>query len=345
MYINSNSAQQRHQQSGFSLIELMISMALGLIILAGITIVFVQNSQTRREIEKTARQIENGRFALQAIREDLELAGFLSSYVPPLTAPTATALPDPCSVVLSDINSASVLHVQGYDNTATTPSCLSDRKSGTDILVVRRAAACAAGAAGCDAFLTGAPHIQSSDCTQDTQPYILGTAAANFTLRKVDCVSTAEIRRYRTHIYFIANNNLANDGVPTLKRAELGVGAGGTMAFTIVPLVEGIENLQLEYGIDTNNDGVPNIYTADPNAYNTCTGNTCVQNWWNVMSTRVYLLARNTAASSGYTDLNTYTLGLTAAGQANVFGPYGDHIRRQPYNATVYLFNPSLRRQ
>ena len=81
------------------------------------------------------------------------------------------------------------------------------------------------------------------------------------------------------HIYFIANNNDPGDGVPTLKRAELGT--NGT--FSIVPLVEGIENLQFEYGLDTNGDGMPDAVSADPGTYNGCAADPCyIANWLNV---------------------------------------------------------------
>src|SRR3546814_6579575 len=64
------------------------------------------------------------------------------------------------------------------------------------------------------------------------------------------------------HIYFLANNDKPGDGIHTLKRAEL-----GAAGFTIVPLVEGIDALQFEFGIDTNGDGNPDAYTADPDSY------------------------------------------------------------------------------
>jgi len=73
--------------------------------------------------------------------------------------------------------------------------------------------------------------------------------------------------QYRTNIYFVANNDNANDGIPTLKRAELGL-AGNS--FSIVPLVEGVENLQIEYGLDT---GVPT--TGTPAVYNAQSGQLC----------------------------------------------------------------------
>ena len=63
-------------QAGFSLIELMIGMTLGLIVLAALTSFFVSTSSNRHEIERTSRQIENGRFAIDTLRSELRIAGF-----------------------------------------------------------------------------------------------------------------------------------------------------------------------------------------------------------------------------------------------------------------------------
>lgn len=347
--------QGRARQTGLSLIELMISMVIGLVILAGVTTIFVANNKTRLELEKTSRQIENGRYAMQLITEDLQMAGYLGSYVPSTTAPTLTALPDPCSTDMATIDGARLLHVQGYDEGAGAPTCLSDVKSGTDILVVRRASTCVAGSTNCDAFAVNAPHLQVSGCSTDTKTYMIGggasaaaaatstngvaNAAAGLTLKRVGCGSTADILRYRTHIYFIADNNIGSDGVPTLKRAEL----GDTMS--IVPLVEGIDNMQFEYGVDTNADAAPNAYTANPTTYNSCAGNDCVRNWWNVMAVKVNVLARNTEPTTRYVDAKAYTLGLDAAGDPNTFGPYSDAYKRHAYTGVVRLANPAGRRQ
>jgi type IV pilus assembly protein PilW len=67
---------QRRRQSGVSLIELMVSVTLGLLILSGVLIVFVNASAARNEVERTSRQIENGRYASELLSEDLRLAGF-----------------------------------------------------------------------------------------------------------------------------------------------------------------------------------------------------------------------------------------------------------------------------
>src|SRR4029077_8957654 len=95
--------------------------------------------------------------------------------------------------------------------------------------------------------------------------YALDSNAGNLNLHQKDCATAALIYQFRTHIYFVANNDKPGDGIPTLKRAELGPGA-----FSIVPLVEGVENLQLEYGLDTAvpTTGSPAAYTAAPSSYN-----------------------------------------------------------------------------
>src|SRR5689334_19544141 len=92
---------------GFTIIEFMIAMTLSLLVLAALTAAFVSSSRSRTEIEKANEQIENGRFALQILTDDLEMAGFLSSFDldlamaadPPMTPPAAK--PDSCATALA----------------------------------------------------------------------------------------------------------------------------------------------------------------------------------------------------------------------------------------------------
>ena len=77
---------------GFSLIELMLAMTIGLLILAGLTTVFVNSSQSYGELRKTAEQIENGRYAIEYIAQDLRHAGFYGEFAALPDAPTAGAV-------------------------------------------------------------------------------------------------------------------------------------------------------------------------------------------------------------------------------------------------------------
>lgn len=63
------------EHRGFTLIELMISMALGLVLLLVIGTVFVSSRQSFREQEDNARIQESGRFALEIIGRSIKQAG------------------------------------------------------------------------------------------------------------------------------------------------------------------------------------------------------------------------------------------------------------------------------
>ena len=341
--------------AGFSLVEMMVSLTLGMIVVAALTGVFSNASQARKEAESTGRQIENGHYAMRLLADDLRHAGYFAEFKPDVLA-TPAINPDPCATTLAELKQALPLHVQGYDNGAgaAIPTCITDARAGTDIVVVRRTSTCVRGTADCDGTVSGTNYFQASLCGSATQLastnvddwYALDTIDANLTRTKRDCATIADVHRYVTRIYFVANNDLAGDGIPTLKRLELGVN-GTTSAFKLVPLVEGVENLQIEYGIDTDNDGAPDIFTADPDNY-ACVGSACVANWRNVMAARINLLVRSTEPSTGYVDSKIYTLGRKADGTNNVYpvsgNGFGDSYKRHVYQAEVRLNNPAGRR-
>jgi type IV pilus assembly protein PilW len=342
--------------TGASLVELMVALAIGAIILAALAAVFFASSLSRRETDRSARHLENGRYAMQLLTSELKLAGYYSEFDPNILITALTALPNPCATDVPTLNAGLPLHVQGVDNAVSTDvTCVSDLKAGTDIVVIRRTATCVRGSADCDGVVAGTPYFQASLCgsiselfsLSPTDFYALDTDESKFDRHKRNCATVADIRRFRTDIYFIANNDNAGDGIPTLKRAEL-----GSTGFTIVPLVEGIENMQFEYGIDTGcsatNPGNPCAFTANPTTFNGCVGNACVLNWRNSMSVRVNLLARTTDVSPSHSDNKVYNLGKKSDGSDNNFPPsgsgYNDAYKRHVYHADVRLSNPAGRR-
>ena len=113
------------RQGGFSLVELMVAVTLGLLVMSVLAMAFVGSSQARRDTDQGSRQIENGRYAMQLMSEDLALAGYYAEFDPwPLTTPAAK--PDPCATDVATLKTAMPLHVQGYDN----PTAARSRRSG-----------------------------------------------------------------------------------------------------------------------------------------------------------------------------------------------------------------------
>lgn len=65
-----------HYQKGLSLVELMISITLGLLLMTGVTQIFLSSKDTYRTQQASSRVQETGRLALEFISKDLRMAGF-----------------------------------------------------------------------------------------------------------------------------------------------------------------------------------------------------------------------------------------------------------------------------
>jgi type IV pilus assembly protein PilW len=72
-------------QKGFSLIELLLAMALGLVVVTGIVQLFIGNSQSSRVISGQARLQENARFAFEFISRAARRAGYFGCIRDPET--------------------------------------------------------------------------------------------------------------------------------------------------------------------------------------------------------------------------------------------------------------------
>lgn len=345
------------KQAGFSLPELLVALALGLMIVIGMSALFLNSSRSQAEIERANRQIEDGRYAVELLSNDLRNAGFYAEF-DPSTLPGPVAVPDACAATLLALKSTLPLHVQGYAAGDILPSCVSDVRPGTALVVVRHTRACVTGDPNCDAHDPAGPLFQASLCGNASELgsanpadwYALDVDPNALTRHQRDCGSVAGsgtlavTRRFQTHIYFVANNDQPGDGVPTLKRAELRY-ANGQLGFMIVPLVENIENLRFEYGIDTGGNGSAGLFSSVPATANACAAPDCAAlNWRNVVSVRLHVLARSSSATPGYVDTKSYVVGSNDDGSPATVGPFNDHYKRHVFQSLVPLLNPAGRK-
>lgn len=68
--------ESKRRQQGLSLIELLIAMALGIVLTLGVVQIFLGNSQTYRMTDAMARMQENVRFSLDHLKWELRMAGY-----------------------------------------------------------------------------------------------------------------------------------------------------------------------------------------------------------------------------------------------------------------------------
>lgn len=338
---NITRPSKHTRAAGFSLIELMISITLGLLVMTAVLALFLDLSRSNSELAKMNRQIENGRFTIQLLQNEIWHAGYWDTYVPPLPSVVPpTAIPNPCADFAAwdaaYIANMYAIPVQGYVAGAAAPGdCnVTNPQADSDVLVIRHAATCIAGTANCENYNAGELYIQTQACT-DTSSLnydasavdipTLGTPGGN--VYKRNCTTLADRRKLITSVFYVRNYSVTpGDDIPTLMRVDSNSG----VMQAAQPVIEGIQSLKLEYGQDTDEDGSADVF-------NDCAA--CTEtDWANVVAIRVHVLARNLEASSGYVENKSYVLGTT------VLGPFNDGFMRHAYSSYVRLVNPSGRR-
>ena len=324
----------RRSIRGVSLVELMVAIAIGLVLVAGMVTLFANASSSTNEIDKSIRQIENGRYAAELLSENISVAGYygeLTTESLSLVSPTACATAPNLlgwdnGLTAVPVVATAPLPMTGISAVnAAALTCLTNHKAGTIALVLRHldTTFIAPGIA-----TDGNLHLQTSRCTTDpvATRFIASTVSAGFTLKDIDCAAANKVQRYVTRLYYIATcNECGVDTIPTLKRVELQSGQ-----LVVSPLVEGIEDMAFDYGFDTNNDGLPDTYRTGLSG----TAGAQDNNWQNVVGIRMHLLSRSTEPSADFTDSKSYSLGLSGTR-----GPFNDHYKRRAYTMTTRLNN------
>lgn len=369
----------RIRQRGLTLIELMVSITIMLIIIAALLTLFLNVSNTQREMERVNRQIESGRLSIFVLENEVAHAGFWENYMPqfddltingaPENVPTGTP-PDPCLAYTvatwTDDYKRQLLDipVQSYESVpASCTDLLKNKKANTDILVVRHAETCLPGTPNCEADTAGKLYFQSSLCgTQKPSSFDLSTAGFTNMLGK-DCTTPTPKRKFIADIYYVRDYaETVGDGIPTLARSRFDL-AGGTLAQQApVPLIEGVEGFRVELGLDTlgktsaaanytvpiawadaSNRSTPSNRgdgSPDGNFVHCSAASPCTADQLiNVAAVKLHVLARSNEVSPGHTDTRTYNLG------AATLGPFNDHYKRHAFATTVRLTNVTGRRE
>lgn len=363
------TAHPKHTQLGLSLIELMIALALGLVLIVGLGNIYLNSSRSSAELQKAGQQIENGRYALEILTNELRHAGFfgaLGVFAVPAAAPDpcttdAVALKESMNLPLQVFRAADLASRPDVSATGCAGGLLADDNLavGSDVVVVRRADTTAL-AVG-DTPVSGEVYVQANSIEADIQfgantPITAASMADGVTaatITKLDG-SAATIRKFHVHVLFVAPCRdgsgaggactNADDTVPTLKMLSLEINpATAALEMVQVPLVAGIEVFKFEMGIDESptavnlltglsGDGIVDEYVAEP---------TLVQ-MGNAMTARVFVLARNTEASPGHVDQKTYMLG---AATPLVKAAANDAFKRHVFLGEVFLSNLGGRKE
>lgn len=290
------------KQRGLSLVELMIAIVLGLILVAGVIELFVNNRQVYRVQDAQSRLQENGRYAMKVLTQSIERAGYLGCAT--RSALNINNMLNNSNEYLWDITTP----IEGKDATGAnewTPAIdasITEPIGGSDILTIRTIEAPelrvvshpTTGLPGSADITVNSGNglvlgdiVLAHDCVAGAIFEITSAAPTNGTLEHAQGAGTSKtpgnatealgynfgagwVNKIATNSFYIRLRE--NATIPSLYQKTAGDDA--------VELVEGIESLQIRYGVDTSGNGSIDTYETAEN----------VGNWNNVVSVRISLL-------------------------------------------------------
>ncbi len=292
----------RISQTGFTVVELMIATTLSMVLGAAVVTVFVNNSYSFDQDDNIARMQDDARHALREIAFDISMAGhYAELHIPDAVTPDGgLSIGTDCgpagevnwmyrTVETGTGNTMSIAAIDNATNAVAVAahSCFQPGEllEGTDVVAIKRVAGAEAAAPSAgNVYLrtNGTVGLLFNGPAPAAPPIIVAPPRADWV--------------YRPRIYYIRQfANAPGDNLPTLCRKVLR-GAGPSM--TTECLATGIENLQIEYGIDTTDDGHPNVYMTNPTL-------TQIQA---VVAARIFLIARTSEIDTRYTNNKTYSI-------------------------------------
>lgn len=312
----------RRRIGGMTLIELMVALAIGAFLMLGAVTVFMQGRQAFRVNEAVARLQENGRFALDAVEPDIRMVHYFglttrSGKIENRALQTAahTLGPEDCGPNWAvDFDNA----VEGSDDANGDPfdgapfDCDADTGwlAGTDTLTIRRVAE------DTSAPVANTMYIQS--WREQPGRVFIGTMPPSPD-------PTAAIHRLVVNTYYVDESSsltTAGNTVPSLRRKTL----TGSATITDEEVLPGVEDLQVEFGVDTDladaaGRGVVDRFVGpdDPIITN---GSGSFLGHAVILAVRITIRVRAQNIEVGYEDPDT-----------------GDQYRRVTISKTVYLRN------
>ena len=326
-------------QQGLSLVELMVAMSIGLFLLAGAITVFGKTRDLYRTNDAAARLQETARYAMSTIEADLRVANYwglmsradliengpaLDLANPPDVDP-AYALPADLNGFAATINECGAMwavklpaYVEANDD-AYGFACgeFGTYAAGSDQLTIRRASTQVI-TAGALAASNGQIKLQSSR--------VQGSLFSGTALPGGYAPTLSETRALITNGYYVDQDSDMQAGTPSLRRKQLDF-VGGAAVIVDLEIVPGVEDLQVEFGADLDNDQNAD-YFVQPG--------TAIPAGDQIVAVRVWLLVRAEQQETGFVDGRTYDYASRTGAAA--YTP-GDAFRRVLFSKTIALRN------
>lgn len=321
------------RQTGFTIAELMIASAIALMILAGVSGLFIAGAKSERT-NATANELTiNARYALDVIRREVMAANYRSiSWADPSAPSTSFSVSGDCATDFA-INLHQGLWAANDSNPFSATCITAANYSQGDILVVRSVSPARAksydptGAVPAGVGTLAANTLYLRSAYEKSEIFKAGSEPAGYSpLRNPWFDSLLQLSVFHVRPY--TSTATESPRVPSLWRITLG--AGPTLGSELV--ASNVEDFQIQVARLTTdlNTQFYHPNTVSATATSTSTGYT---EWDDVISVRVWLLMRASSTENGYVNSTTYTLGDQTR------GPFNDGYRREVFSTVIQMRN------
>jgi prepilin-type N-terminal cleavage/methylation domain-containing protein len=332
----SHQTEPRGRQSGFSLVELMVALLIGLFLMLGAITVYNQSRATYRASEGVARLQEVARLALDVLEADIRMANFWglnskADYV------TNRAGPGPLPSTFTAAQGARISscggagsnwainldsYLDGSNNLyglSCAPPAGHTAALASDVLVVRRANEVRA-----TSLDTNRIHLQTSRIQGELFVPTCSTASDPTCIPSGYLPPVSQSSQLEVHAYYVSQQSTLRNDVPSLRRKVIGNVNSDADFIGDEEIVAGVEHMQVLLGIDTNGDTNIDLY-VNPGAVPAAA---------RVVSATIWLRIRSEEPDFGHRDDNAYQYGdMAAAVKPN------DNYRRIVVTRTIQLRN------
>jgi len=326
------------QQRGYTLVEWMVVVVIGLFLTAGIAGFLVASQRTTSATAQLGEMQESGRLAMYLISRDLKAVGLWGDFTgnpmvvgSGVTIASSASVSTDCTITSSGGTSEGSLptssghfynlwaaNVPTSATMSSSYTCINPSSSSESLVVdstvigIKR--------------LIGSPLDDSATSVPSDTRYYFAANTSEARIFDKDSgfpgdsdIPNRRIWEYQHHVYYLEESG----GVPYLRLLWLLKGDIKKDA----PLVEGIEQMRLLFGVDNDGDSeIDKFVSAD---------NVADADWRlnRVLAAKLYLLVRALSEDPAFENNNSYQLG-----DISVSGG-GDHYRRLLLQGAVSLRN------
>ncbi|QQZ30108.1 prepilin-type N-terminal cleavage/methylation domain-containing protein [Thiothrix subterranea] len=297
---------KNNRQRGLSLIELMIAMVVSLVLVAGVSTVYMSSKRAYQARDQLSLMDETARIALNALTKHLEHAGYATS--------SKRSMDDyfikPDDVANSKLVSG--LCADGKSNISSPSSLRDTANNDTDSVTAYGDTTGVVFIADDDLFLDCANTGGNTNKKDDNNRW----EGCRVTTEEPagPAASTAGALAYNN--FFVAPDGT---GIPNLNCASSRLTAR-------TPVAQGVENIQFLYGVDTDADGGVNKY-LNADGVGTNAGE-----WQRVISIKVGILVRSLEKVLPAEEEHSYQV-------LDVLQTRKDRFQRAVYTTVIHLRN------